>query len=415
MSAADTRHHSGNLEGLASTAQNRVEGVDVLTPRALERRLKRYVYRATHDFLAVGAPGFEAVLLGEVRELPNVTEAKVVRGGVEFRGPLETIYHANLRLSTAHRVLWRVAEFLAQSYPMLFNKAQKVAWERVLGFTETVRFSVSSRGSRLHHQPKIAQTIFSAAVAALSPLGLHPRVSDDAVLNVHVRLFQDRCTLSLDTSGEHLHRRGYRTHVGDAPLRETLAAAILKTVGYKTFDLIVDPMCGSGTFLLEAARGLRGVPPGAQRSFAFEQFPSFQEAVWNRLKWGAEARIHAANTTLLGFDLDPHTLTAARRNAERAGVADAVRFDTADALTLPYTSIRAGRNALLVCNPPYGRRLGDVNAHRLYAELSAALRSSPGWTFAILAPEPAWLELPTSARLEFQNGGLRVALLLGQT
>ncbi len=389
--------------------------MEPLTPRALERRLKRYVYRATHDFLAIGAPGFEAVLLGEVQGLPNVTEAKVVRGGVEFRGPLETIYHANLQLSTAHRVLWRVAEFLAQSYPMLFNKAQKVSWERVLGFAETVRFSVSSRGSRLHHQPKIAQTIFSAAVAALSPRARHPRVADDATLNVHVRLFRDRCTLSLDTSGEHLHRRGYRTHVGDAPLRETLAAAILKTVGYETFDLIVDPMCGSGTFLLEAARELRGVPPGAQRGFAFEQFPSFQQTVWDRLKREAEARTQAANTTLLGFDLDPRVLAAARRNAERAGVADAVRFDTADALALPYPSLKAGQNALLICNPPYGRRLDDVNAQRLYTELSAALKSSPGWTFAILAPEPAWLKLPTLARLEVQNGGLRVALLLGRT
>ena len=229
--------------------------MEPLTQRALERRLKRYVSKETHDFLAVGTPGFENVLLTEVQTLPGVSDAKIVRGGVEFRGPFTTVYHANLQLATAHRVLWRVAEFLAQSYPMLYNKAVKVPWERFLGFEKQVRFSVSSRSSRLHYPPKIAEMVFSAVQTAVLPLGLHPDLSDEATLSVHVRLFQDRCTLSLDTSGEHLHRRGYRTHIGDAPIRETLAA-ILETVNFRQFELIVDPMCGSGTFLLETQKRL---------------------------------------------------------------------------------------------------------------------------------------------------------------
>lgn len=390
--------------------------METLTPRALERRLKRYVLKATHDFLAVGAPGFEAVLLEEVRALPNVTEANIVRGGVEFKGPLETIYHANLHLATAHRVLWRLAKFLAQSYPMLFNKASKLPWEHFLGFAGTVRYSVSARSSRLHHQPKVAETLHSAVRSALEPLGLHPQVSDEAALNVHVRLFRDRCTLSLDTSGEHLHRRGYRTHIGGAPLRETLAAALLKTVGYEAFDLIVDPMCGSGTFLLEAARLERGVSPGGARSFAFKQFPVFQETLWSRLKREAEAKVHPSSKALLGFDKDARVLGAARDNAERAGVPDAVTFAAADALTLPYEALKKdARNALLICNPPYGRRLDGADARTLYAGLSAALTGSPGWTFALLTPDPAWVALPVWERLEFQNGGARVFLVTGRT
>ena len=389
--------------------------MDPLTPRALERRLKRHVLKETHDFLAVGAPGFEAVLLDEVQNLPGVTEARKIRGGVEFRGPLETIYHANLQLATAHRVLWRVAEFLAQSYPMLYNKAEKIAWERFLGFEKNVRFTVSARGSRLHHQPKIAETLLSAVQSAVLPLGLHPQSSEGAALNVHVRVFRDRCTLSLDTSGEHLHRRGYRTHVGDAPLRETLAAALLKIVDYEKYDLIIDPLCGSGTFLLEAARGLRGLSPGSQRSFAFEHFPVYQPARWTRLK-ESEAGVRPTTVKLLGFDKDAKALQAARENAERAGVAEVVRFDVADALTLAYEKLGAtSKNPLLIGNPPYGKRLDAANVQKLYTGLCAGLSNSPGWTFALLTPDPSWVTLPQVRRLELHNGGLKVFFVIGRT
>lgn len=397
--------------------------VQPLTPRALERRLKRYVRKELHDFLAVGAPGFEAVLLREVQALPNISDARIIRGGVEFRGPLETIYHANLRLATAHRVLWRVGEFLAQSYPMLYNKAQKIPWEHFFGFADTVRFSVSARGSKLLHLTKIAETLFSAAQSTLAPLGLNPQTSDDAPLDVHVRLFRDRCTLSLDTSGEHLHRRGYRTHVGDAPLRETLAAALLKTAGFENVALVIDPMCGSGTFLLEAARLLRGLPPGSERPFAFEAFPIFQATVWERLKQEASADVRPVHTTLLGFDKDEQMVRAAQHNAQAAGVADIVRFAADDARTLPYASLRneltepgtEPGNALLICNPPYGKRLDSSPVRKLYSELSAALRAAPGWSFAILTPEPAWAELPVTRKLAFKNGGLNVYLVAGRT
>ena len=390
--------------------------VEPLTQRALERRLKRYVSKETHDFLAVGAPGFEAVLLAEVEALPGVSDAKIVRGGVEFRGPYRAMYYANLQLASAHRVLWRIANFLAQSYPMLYNKALKVPWERYLGFQPQVKFSVSSRSSRLHYPPKIAETIFSAAQTALSPLGLHPESSDDAVLDVHVRLYQDRCTLSLDTSGEHLHRRGYRTHVGSAPIRETLAAAILETLNFRQFDLIVDPMCGSGTFLLEAARLSRGAAPGGERTFAFEAFPGFQPSLWERLKREAKAREHPASVQLLGFDQDAQILSAAKHNAERAGIVGAVQFSPADALTLPYNTLETGaEHALLVTNPPYGRRLSAKDARQFYADLSATLSRSPGWTFALLTPDPNWVNLNVSKRLEFRNGGVEITLLVGQT
>lgn len=390
--------------------------MEPLTSRALERRLKRHVMKERHDFLAVAAPGFERVLLAEVESLPDVTDARAVRGGVEFRGPFTTVYHANLRLATAHRVLWRVAEFLAQSHPMLYNKAGALPWERFLGFHKTVRFHVSSRGSKLHHPQKVAETLLAAANRALNPLGLAAEAAEDAPLTVHARLFRDRCTLSVDTSGEHLHRRGYRLHVGEAPIRETLAAGVLKTVSLEDYDLIVDPMCGSGTFVLEAARLLGHVAPGKDRAFAFEHLPSFQPTLWERLKREAAAREVPVAATVLGFDRDARVLTAARANAERAGVAGAAEFGVADALTLPYNALRAGyERPLLVSNPPYGKRLESGGARGLYADLAGALREAPGWTVALLTPHPGWVPLAVDERLAFSSGGGDVTLLVGHT
>ncbi len=387
-----------------------------LTPRALERRLKRYVRKEPQNFLAVGAPGFETMLLREVEALSGVTEARAVRGGVEFSGPLWTIYYANLHLAMAHRVLWRVANVLAQSSSMLYNKVQKIPWELYLGFSDTLRVRVSARSSKLNHQEKVAETVLAAINSAVAPLGLSVREDKDAALELHVRLFQDRCTLSLDTSGEHLHRRGYRSHIGEAPLRETLAAALLKTVGFERYDLILDPMCGSGTFLLEAARLLSGTAPGSDRPFAFESMPIFQQSVWERLKREEATNIQPIQTTLLGYDTDPKVLEAATHNALHAGVADFIAFDQADARALPYPELkRTHPQTLVICNPPYGVRLGAGATRRLYADFCAALSAAPGLSFAILASEPSWVRLPVSERLEFRNGGLRVWLLTGTT
>jgi putative N6-adenine-specific DNA methylase len=386
-----------------------------LSPRALERRLKRYVWGRAHAFLAVCPPGLEAVLREEVRALPDVTDLQSVRGGVSFRGPYESLYHANLKLATAHRVLWRIGEVLAQSYPMLFNKARRLPWERFVGFETEVAFHVTARASRLHHGPKIAATLYSALSEALTPLGLRAAYVETAPLTFYARLFRDRCTLSLDTSGEHLHRRGYRTHVGEAPLRETLAAGILLASGAPTFDLVVDPMCGSGTLLIEAARLARRRPPGEFRRFAFEHFPSFRAPLYERLR---QAALNPPEPERLprfyGFDRDAKVLEAAVHNARAAGVAGSVTFTQADVLALPFAPLKAPHErALLVCNPPYGHRLGGGGA--FYRRLVTALTPLSGWHVAILTPEPAWLAgLPLTPALRFQHGGLEVTLLTGE-
>ena len=393
--------------------------MSTLSQRALERRLKRYLLKAEQRFLAVCAPGFEAYLEEEVRALPEVREVAGIQGGIEFSGPLDTMYHANLWLRTAHRVLLRIDDFLAQSYPVLFDRARRVPWELYIGFADALSINVSAKRSRLRHHKNIAATLFDALLTSLNPLGLRPTLEDEGGLELYARMFQDRCTLSLNTSGDHLHRRGYRTHIGEAPLRETLAASLLLASNALRYDLILDPMCGAGTFLIEAALMRRKLAPGLSRPFAFKQFPSFQASKWERFKSEAEhAALSQSPARLVGCDIDEDALAAARANAERAGVLNDIHFFRADARTLDYgTFTGTNQQTLLITNPPYGRRLGGEREVRaLYTAFSERLSQAPGWNFAILTPEPSWLgALKIERSLHLRNGGLLVSLVQGQS
>ena len=232
-------------------------------------------------------------------------------------------------------------------------------------------------------------------------------------------MFKDRCTLSLNTSGDHLHRRGYRTHIGEAPLRETLSSSLLLASDALRYDLILDPMCGSGTFLIEAALLRRKLAPGLNRTFAFEHFPSFQASKWERFRLEAErAALSQSPARLIGCDIDEDALAAARANAERAGVLNDIHFFQADARTLDYGALkRSGESALLIANPPYGRRLGGEREVRaLYTAFGERLSQAPGWNFAILTPELTWLSaLKVERSFHFRNGGLQVYLGQGQS
>ena len=358
------------------------------------------------------------MLTTEVRALPDVSKIEMLRGGVAFTGPFDTLYHANLRLRTAHRVLLRVDEFLTQSYPMLFNKASKLPWERYLGFNSSYSVTVSAKRSRLRHQQNITDTLHAAILGAVEPLGLHPKFTPDAPINFHVRLFEDRCTLSLDTSGAHLHKRGYRQAVAKAPIRETLATGLLLTLGGEKYGLILDPMCGAGTLLTEGALLAKNIAPGGERAFAFEQFPSFQKGKWARFKREARASQHPASLRLIGSDLFEGALRAARANAERAGVAEVVTFLQGDARSLPYTELAEGGRKLLLSNLPYGRRVGTQGeVKRLYEEFVTQIsKECSGWDFAFVTPHPEWLAeagLEYARTLPFSNGGLNVSFVTG--
>lgn len=391
--------------------------MSVLSEHALERRIKRYLRKMPQHFFAPCAPDFEDVLEGEIAALPEVTVRGSERGGVTFSGPLDTVYHANLRLRTAHRVLLRIDDFLAQSYPALFDRVSRVPWELYLGFNPPYSLRISAKTSRLRHHKNIAETIHAAVRKAVEPLGLMPEVQEDAPLTVQVRFFEDRCVLSLDTSGEHLHKRGYRTHITAAPLRETLAASVLLASEVGRYARVVDPFCGAGTLLLEAASITKNTPPGRQRSFAFEHLPSFQSSKWERFKREADERIRVIDTLFIGNDLDPKAIEAARVNAVKASLAEVVTFQTGDAFAVRLPAHDGA--SLVVGNLPYGARLGS---ERAAAELSAAwaehLRNHyAGWAFAFIVPDTARLGrsgLELQSVRAFKNGGLNVVLAQGR-
>lgn len=372
--------------------------------------------------MAVCTPGFERALLGETAALPGTADHALVPGGVEFTGPLDTIYSANLRLATANRLLLRLGEYLAQSLPMLYNGARRVPWELLIGFHSSFEVRAVARHSRLNHTRRIAETISAAIRDRLAEFGLAPGPSRDSALRFLARLHQDRCLLSFDTSGEHLHRRGYRTHVQAAPLRETLAAGVLRECSFEQADLVVDPFCGSGTLVIEAARLGLGIAPGGGRGFAFEHAAFFQPSKWERLRSEAVAQTQPADgwpVRLLGSDLDPRAVEAAEANANAAGVADALAFTTADALSLDLGRLGAGADRpLLVSNLPYGHRLASGQARDLMAAFLARFRRDcPGWRFGLVSQHPDLIpaaNLEVTRTLAFRNGGLPVTLSLGR-
>ncbi len=390
----------------------------VLSDAGLARRLKRYFLKQEHTFLAICLPGFEELLRAEIVTLPAVTSTAVISGGVEFTAPLHTMYLANFKLRIANRILLRIDTFMCRSYPELFNKVKRISWEFYLGFAPTISFSVSATISRLHHTDSIQKAVFDGIVETMKGLGQPVSHADNAPLSVFVRLHEDRATISIDTSGDLLYKRGYRTTGSVAPIRETMAAALLTLCDYTHYDCILDPFCGSGTIPIEAAMGLCNKAPGLMRTFAHEHWPSFSESVFNRFKQEITATSHNSTRTLiLGSDRTNEALAAARINARDAHVDTCITFAELDcaAITQPSDTIKTG---LIITNPPYGKRLSSEGGLKpLYTSFGKHLKKTfPGWRYGIIIAHRDFLKatgLRTEREISFTHGGLDVAFVIG--
>lgn len=385
----------------------------MMTP-ALSRRIKQTVHAPLHAWFASCSPGLEPVLARELAEL-DAAEIEPVAGGVEFKGKLDLGYLANLWLRSANRVLLRVAEFRARAPEELFRHAREIRWEALLPALP-LRIEVSLQASRMTSDSLVERTLREAIAARLDEQAL-PKLPEGEGPSqlLLVRFEQNRVLLSLDSSGELLHKRGYREATAKAPIRETLAAGILLAAGYDGSASLLDPMCGAGTFPIEAALIARRLPPGLHRHFRFEDWPSFKEATWRHLKAKAlEQALEASPHGILAQDLNPGAIAATRANAERAGVPLAIL--SADFFAAPAPE---GPPGWLVLNPPYGRRIGESEAiGRFYARIGSKLRREyAGWTFAIVVPEPSLygaLRLPESERLILPHGGLKIGVTIGR-
>lgn len=361
--------------------------------------------RSPSRFHAVCAPGLEAVTAAEVAGLGGA-EVAITRGGVGFSGPLVLGFRANLWLRTAVEVRLRLASFHAPSEHLLAERAREMEWRAFFPAGDGVDVRVSTVHSHLAHEGVVAELV--AAAAGASPAaGAGPRL--------YVRLDNDTCTLSIDMSGELLHRRGYRQEPGRGPLRETLAAALLLALDWNGTTPLVDPMCGSGTFLIEAALIARRIAPGLRRSFACESWPVSERMTWAALRAEAESLALAAPPApIAGSDRNAGAVGVARRNAERAGVADHIVLERrflADAAPPP-----GAGPGLVISNPPYGRRVTEVaDLGPLYAEIGRVLAARfAGWRAAIVSGDPRLdqhLGLPRRGETPFLHGGLRCRLI----
>jgi putative N6-adenine-specific DNA methylase len=363
------------------------------------------------ECFAAAAPGLESLVAAELRavgELQSVAVGETEPGGVSFRTDRAGVYAANLHLRIASRVLVRIGAFHASAFHELERHAARLPWREFVASGRPVAFRVTSRKSRLYHQDAIAQRLLAAAGGATTSEG-------DATQEFIVRLFRDQCTVSADASGELLHRRGYRLATAKAPLRETLAAAMLVGAGWDGSGPLVDPMCGSGTIPIEAALLARRVPPGMARRFAFMRWPGFDESVWEQLVQQARERmLPRAPVPILGSDRDAGAVAASAANAERAGVAGDIEWRRAAISAMAPPSGRGW----IITNPPYGVRVGERRELRdLYAQLgNVARRCCPGWEVAFLAAHPE-LERQTglepAVRFTTESGGIRVRLVQG--
>jgi putative N6-adenine-specific DNA methylase len=363
------------------------------------------------ELFAITSPGLEKVCAEELRRL-GVSDVKRLPGGVEFTGRLADLYRANLWLRSASRVVVRFPAFSARDFPTLFRQALRLPWGRFVKPTCPVIVRVTSRQSRLMHTGRVADTL-NAAVNRVLGRTEDPR--GDTKQLILARIVQDQVQISIDSSGALLHRRGYRHATTCAPLRETLAAGVLQLLAWDGQRALCDPMCGSGTFLWEAALIAGQQPPGRHRSFAFMHWPGWRAGLWHQLCQNADQNRLESAVPLMGYDQDASAVAAARDNGDRLGLHDRVTIQQKVVSSLPVDHAEG----LVVCNPPYGLRLPvERDLTRFYHELAHHLRRAfPCWRLALLCPDSALL---ARAGLKFEpiatldNGGIKVSLVVSE-
>ncbi len=354
---------------------------------------------------AVSQPGIEEITAEELKELG--IKGEVVPGGVEFEGDLEVLYRTNLWLRTASRILVRLCTFRAKHFAELVRKAQKCPWNNFITPDLPLKIRATSKKSKLYHSKAIEERIWRAITEAVGFEPQKARLEDEGT-SVIVRFENDICTISINSSGAMLHKRGYRVKETEAPLRETLAAAMVLVSNWKGETPFIDPFCGSGTVPIEAAMIAANVPPGINRNFAFMKWKNFNEELWKSMKKEAVSQIKEVQVPIIGYDIDPDAIEAARKNSEAAGVSEFVRFEN---LSFPEVSFDT---VTIVTNPPYGVRLPIKNVREIYRRFGDWIeRHFKNYKVLFLSPNRKLAKL-TGLNPElitfFSNGGITVGL-----
>ncbi len=357
------------------------------------------------EIFLIATPGLERPLCDEAAQ-HGFADARAVAGGVTCRGGWPEVWRANLVLRGANKVLVRIGGFPAVHLAQLDKRARKFPWSNVLRADIPVKVEATSRKSRIYHAGAARQRVEKAISETLGA-----PISSDATLRVTLRIEKDICTFSIDTSGEPLHKRGHKPAVAKAPMRETMAAMFLRECGYDGSEPVLDPMCGSGTFVIEAAEIALGLNPGRSRAFAFEDLVTFDANKWREMR--QEEVEDATAFRFWGSDRNAGAIEACLMNADRAGVAEITGFQQRSVSDIKPPEGPAG---LVIVNPPYGARIGDEKRLRsLYGSLGKTLMSQfKGWRVGIVTSNAS---LARSTRLPLlppgpvvDHGGTKIRL-----
>lgn len=332
--------------------------------------------------IATTAFGLESVVKREITDLGYEVD-RVENGRVHFSGGVDAIPRANLWLRCADRVLLEMGVFKAVTFDELFVATKALPWEDWIPVDGSFPAAkITSVKSTLFSKSDGQRIVKKAVVERLKEVcGVKWFAEDGAAYPIHIQILKDEVTLSIDTSGSGLNKRGYRKYAGGAPLKETMAAALVKLSHWQPHRFFLDPLCGSGTIVIEAAMIGKNMAPGLRRHFAAEKWDAVGADLWRQARQEAEAAINDKTFRCLGSDIDPAALKQARINAEHAGVTDYVAFQR-----LPVQKIETQRRfGVVVTNPPYGERLSDeAGVRELYRDMGVAFAGLTDWSFFIL-------------------------------
>ena len=387
--------------------------------KSIERRVRRHVKAPRHTFFAVVLPGFEGSALRELKNLMVDDIVHTHQGGITFRGKVEDCYRVNLCSRTITRVLLRIDRFKAFHFNQVYKRLKSIPWELYVSTGAVLEFRVSSAASKLYHTRRIQQEAAKAVGQRLSEAhedNHSVNMENIETQAVYIRLEKNTCTISLDSTGDPLYKRGYKEYVTGAPLRETTAAALLMECNLDAVEMLVDPMCGSGTFSMESAMMLSGMLPGKKRDFTFFRWPVFSRAAYEYIShdWDNSSKI--ISTRIMCSDMDQGAVDIAFKNIQSAGLdtmisVSKMNFFQERMRELPRDGV------LCVMNPPYGKRLlqeGDIE--RIYERIGVVFREwYPGWGYLILFPDEKYLgitELDFQKKITFPHGGLRVTAIV---
>lgn len=347
-----------------------------------------------YNLIVTSASGIEAITKNELKML-GIHNTAAINGKIGFEGTLEDIASCNVYLRTADKVLLQLDNFSATTFDELFDNTKNIAWEEFLHIDGKYLVNGKSSKSALFALSACQSIIKKAIIERLKEKTNASRFPENgADYHIDFNIFEDMATISLNTSGHGLHKRGYRDIAGSAPLRETLASAIIMLSGWQGDTPLIDPFCGSGTIPIEAAMIARNIAPGINRDFAIENYAFFDRKIMDKVRQEANAKIIDRDLRISGFDIDKRAITLSVYHAGRANVAENIHFQTQDVAQL------SSRFALgtIITNPPYGERLMDADSvAKLYKSLGDVSQSLDRWRYFIL----------TSARDFERNFGKR--------